>query len=79
MGDTFINNNFYFQVKCPHLIIKAKQGNLYENEDNVTEVLDIYKSSNPHFVLTKAQGNHHVHLNHPDNVWPLIKTFLETS
>ena len=55
------------------------QGNLYENEDNVTEVLDIYKSSNPHFVLTKAQGNHHVHLNHPDNVWPLIKTFLETS
>ena len=64
------------EIKCPHLIIKAKQGNLYELSENVKEVLDIYKDSNPLFKKIDVEGNHHVHLNTPQNVWPHIEDFL---
>ena len=64
------------EVKCPHLIIKAKQGNLYELPENVKEVLDIYKDSNPLFKKVDVEGNHHAHLNTPENVWPHIADFL---
>lgn len=65
------------EVKCPHLIIKAKQGNLYEPLENVTEILEIYARTNPLFRKVEVDGNHHVHLNSPENVWPEIQTFLD--
>ena len=64
------------QVKCPHLIIKAQDGRLYEKEENVYEVLDIYKT-NPQFKLVKVPGNHHVHLNSAEIVWPHIQKFIQ--
>ena len=65
------------EIKCPHLIIKAKQGNLYELPENVKEVLDIYKDSNPMFKKVDVEGNHHVHLNMPEIVWPHLEDFLK--
>ena len=62
------------EIKCPHLIIKAKQGN--ELSENDKEVLDIYKDSNPLFKKIDVEGNHHVHLNKPQNVWPHIEDFV---
>lgn len=67
------------EIKCPHLIVKAKQGNLYELPENVKECLDIYKDSNPLFRKVDVEGNHHVHLNTPENVWPHIEDFLGLS
>ena len=65
------------EVKCPHLIVKSLEGSLYEAEQNAREVLDIYKSTNPQFKYVEVAGNHHVHLNNPDHVWPEIQAFLE--
>ena len=64
------------QVKCPHLIIKAQDGRLYEMEENVQEVLEIYKT-NPQFKLVNVPGNHHVHLNSAETVWPHIRDFIQ--
>lgn len=67
------------KVKCPHLIIKAIDGNLYEPEDNVREVLEIYKETNPLFKQVDVEGNHHVHLNNPEKVWPHIEQFIDAT
>lgn len=64
-------------VKCPHLVVRAKEGNIYEKQENIDDILEVYKSTNPKFREVVVQGNHHVHLNHPENVWPAILAFLE--
>jgi pimeloyl-ACP methyl ester carboxylesterase len=71
-----VMRTFATEVKCPHLIVKANNGRLYENEAQVNEVLDLYRTTNPHFDLVTVEGNHHVHLNEPQNVWPAIDAFL---
>ena len=63
------------QVKCPHLIVKAQNGRLYENEENVKAMIDVYKT-NPQFKMVHVPGNHHVHLNSAGVVWPEIEAFL---
>lgn len=71
---------FASHVKCPHLIVKADGGSLYENRDVAMEVLDVYKKSNPeNFVYSEVQGSHHVHLNSAEVVWKAIKPFLHRS
>ena len=65
------------QVKCPHLVIKAQNGRLYETEENVQEMLEVYKTTNPQFKLVHVPGNHHVHLNSSEVVWPEIQAFLQ--
>ena len=67
------------EVKCPHLIVKAINGNLYEAPENIKEVLDIYQRTNPLYKRVDVEGNHHVHLNNPSNVWPHIEAFLENT
>lgn len=67
------------EVKCPHLIIKAKKGNLFELPENVEETLDIFRESNPSFKIVDVEGNHHAHLNTPENVWLRIASFLENT
>ena len=66
------------EVKCPHLIIKAQDGRLYEKTENVTEILDIYQN-NSKFKLVKIPGNHHVHLNSAETVWTHIHDFIKES
>jgi len=64
-------------VKCPHLIVKADGGSLYEERHVAMEVLDVYKNTNPKFVYAEVHGSHHVHLNDAEVVWGVIEPFLE--
>ena len=57
-------------------MIKAKPRNINELPENVKEVLAIYKDCNPLFKKVDVEGNHHAHLNTPENVWPHIADFL---
>ncbi len=70
--------SFANEVKCPHLIVKAKEGRFYEKDENVQQVLKIYRENNSKFSLVEVDGNHHVHLNNADQVWPVIEDFLKS-
>ena len=40
-------------------------------------MLAVYYASNPKFRLRSADGNHFVHLNRPDLVYPHIEEFIK--
>jgi len=63
------------RITCPHLFIKARQGPLYERKEYHEEALEIVKK-NPLFEYHEVEGTHHVHLNEPDKVAPLINSFI---
>jgi len=67
------------QVKCPHLLIKAFGSNKFMSDENYDSILEVYRNSNPNFVYKEAEGGHHLHLNRPDVVAPLINEFLDQS
>ena len=68
---------FASHVKCPHLIVKADGGSLYEDKEVAMEVLQVYEKSNPtNFVYSEVPGSHHVHLNSAHIVWKAVEPFL---
>ena len=65
------------QIQCPLLVIKASDSPWYMSEENAEKILKVYSNNNPNFVFKKVEGGHHVHLNEPEKVAPLIISFLE--
>lgn len=63
---------------CPIFIAKAKGGSYYEAKENFYEVLDVLKRSSLDCDFHYVEGSHHVHLNNPEVVGPLIKQFIQT-
>ena len=76
---TDVIKEFAIKVKCPHLIIKAtrhpERWKVEEEEVNI--IRDAYKESNGNnFKEETVDGNHAIHLTHPENVYKAIETFL---
>jgi hypothetical protein len=46
------------------------------SEEIAERLLRIYISNNPNFEFREVEGGHHVHLNNPERVAPLIVRFL---
>ena len=70
---------FASHIKCPHLIVKAEGGSLYEEKEVAMEVVEVYKKSNPgNFVYAEVPGSHHVHLNSAHVVWEAIEPFFKS-
>ncbi|CAG9836769.1 unnamed protein product [Diabrotica balteata] len=64
-------------ITMPIFIAKAKDSVYYEDKENFYEVMDVVKRSSSDFDFNYVSGSHHVHLNHPENVFPgLINNFL---
>ncbi|XP_037945289.1 probable serine hydrolase, partial [Teleopsis dalmanni] len=63
------------RIKCPHLFIKALGGPYYEPKENYDDTLEILKQ-NPLFEYHEVEGTHHVHLNNPERVAPIINDFI---
>ncbi|VVC25371.1 Alpha/beta hydrolase fold-1,Alpha/Beta hydrolase fold [Cinara cedri] len=61
-------------IKCPVLYLLAVE-NLYHNLPQIKSVKKMYKS-NPNVQIVKVNGNHDVHLNHPERIADLINNFL---
>lgn len=61
-------------VKCPVLYLRAVE-NRIQNMPIIKSVRKMYKL-NPNVQIIKVNGNHDVHLNHPERIADLINTFL---
>nr|XP_014087668.1 probable serine hydrolase [Bactrocera oleae] len=62
-------------INCPYVFIKALQAPYYESRQHFDKTLDIMKQ-NPHFEYYEVEGTHHVHLNDPIKVAPIINSFI---
>ena len=67
---------FASQVQCPHLVVKAAQGPRYMSAEVYTRLREIFRKYNPNFVYRELAGGHHLHLNTPEVVAPVINKFL---
>ena len=65
------------RVQCPLLIIKASDSPWYMSEEHAERILKVYSNNNANFVFKHVEGGHHVHLNEPEKVAPLIVKFLK--
>lgn len=63
-------------IKCPYLNIRAVPGLKFEQPEHYQEILDIIKIKSKRFHYEEVEGSHHVHLNNPEKVAPIIKAFL---
>ena len=73
------HREFASRIHCPHLIIKAESGPTYEPAELGQEVVNIMRQNNPNFVFATVPGSHHVHLNEPEKLWPIIQNFLNNA
>jgi hypothetical protein len=62
------------RIKCRSLNIRASRGFIYGDkpEEVYLHTLDLMQQCEYHFV----DGTHHLHLNNPENVAPLINRLL---
>ncbi|XP_058808679.1 probable serine hydrolase isoform X2 [Phymastichus coffea] len=66
------------QIKCAYMNIRAKPGMEFEQPENYQKVLDVIKLGARKFEYHEVEGTHHVHLNNPELVAPVINQFLES-
>ncbi|XP_041977224.1 probable serine hydrolase [Aricia agestis] len=64
------------RLKCPTLYIKARDSP-YASDEYSTELRELIASTNPNFEWHNIPGTHHLHLNDPERVTPLIMEFLQ--
>lgn len=62
-------------INCPYMFVKALQAPYYESRKHFDKTLEIMKQ-NPHFEYYEVEGSHHVHLNDPIKVAPIINSFI---
>ncbi|KYQ55685.1 putative serine hydrolase [Trachymyrmex zeteki] len=65
------------QIKCAYLNIRAIPGMKLEQPENYQKILDIIKVGARKFEYHEVTGTHHVHLNEPEKIAPIIKNFLQ--
>ena len=63
-------------LNCHLKIIKGKQGPYYESTELLEEFKAYYKQQCKSFAYIEVQGQHHLHIDHPEHVAPLINEFL---
>lgn len=67
---------FANRLNCELMIIKASAGPVYEKQEYYDEIKTIYNKSAKKFIYKEVEGTHHVHLNDPKVVAPLIAEFM---
>lgn len=65
------------RIKNPYLLIKGGASKFF-SEGAFKEITDILRTNNPHFeAFVLPEGRHHLHLNNPDKIAPVINAFIE--
>ena len=77
---TDVIKEFAQKITCPHLIIKAtrhpERWKIETEEVNI--IRNAYKDTNgDNFQEETVDGNHAIHLTHPENVYRAIEKFLK--
>lgn len=65
------------RITCPVFLSLGKQSQFIQIEDLALEMLNIVKKNNPNVEYHQVEGTHHLHLNTPENVGDLVRTFIE--
>jgi len=68
---------FASNLQCKILHIKANQGLSFLKPEELDEFLDAIKKSAVLYEYHTVEGQHHVHLDFPERVAPLISNFLK--
>ena len=68
---------FASNVQCKILYIKANQGLSIQKPEELDEFLDVIKKAAVLYEYHAVEGRHHVHLDSPEQVAPLISNFLK--
>ncbi|XP_071446691.1 probable serine hydrolase [Hetaerina americana] len=68
---------FAANIKCKVLNIKARPGMIFDKEEYYHEVLSKMRESAEQLEFHEVPGTHHLHLNEPMNVLPIIVKFLK--
>lgn len=63
-------------IKCPICLIKGEPGGDYEPRKNFNKMVDLLKKQNGRVSYHSVPGTHHLHLNEPHKVAPIISEFL---
>lgn len=63
-------------MKCEYLAIRALESQLAHGQEKTNWYRDLYSKACKRFEFVEVPGNHHVHMNHPERVAPLIKAFM---
>lgn len=67
------------KIKCPVCIIKGEPGEDYEPRENFLKMVDTLKRHNGRVSYHLVAGAHHLHLNEPQKVAPIISGFLNNA
>ena len=74
---TELISQFAMMVKCPHLVVRATRWS-FGQEEEIEKIRHVYEQCNPDNIhVAVVEGNHAVHLTHPEDVWHAIQPFLE--
>ena len=74
-----IAEEYASKITCPHLLVKATGSTKYMTDEAFDRLLKVYRNNNPNFVYREVEGGHHVHMNSPEIVAPIISRFLGAS
>ncbi|XP_012176064.1 probable serine hydrolase isoform X2 [Bombus terrestris] len=66
------------RIKCAYLNIRAVPGMKFDNPESYEKILDEIKLGAKRFEYHKVEGTHHVHLNNPERIAPIINNFIST-
>ncbi|CAK9812560.1 Probable serine hydrolase [Anthophora quadrimaculata] len=66
------------RIKCRYLNIRAVPGMKFEIPESYDKVLELIKTGAEKFEYHEVEGTHHVHLNNPERVAPIINNFIST-
>ncbi|XP_043787817.1 probable serine hydrolase isoform X2 [Apis laboriosa] len=66
------------RIKCAYLNIRAIPGLKLDYPESYDKVLDQIKIGAKKFEYHKVEGTHHVHLNYPEKIAPIINSFIST-
>ena len=55
----------------------ATEASKYMTDESFDKLLKMFRQNNPHFQYRELPGGHHLHLNTPELVAPIINKFLE--
>ncbi|KAK3909366.1 putative serine hydrolase [Frankliniella fusca] len=67
------------KIKCEYMNIRAVPGLSFDRPEYYTQVLDEIKKSACRFEYKEVDGSHHIHLNEPEKIGPIVFSFIKTS
>ena len=70
---------FAEQIKSEILVLRASKSPLFEDKIYYDDIIHIFQNKSPNFIFKHIEGTHHLHLNTPELIVPIISDFLSNN